>query len=108
MEIIKVKPLSINKAWRGGKRFKTKEYLAYEQELFYRIPKIRIPNGKKSLIIRAGFSNKNTDADNIVKPLQDILSKKFGFNDNEIYYLEVLKEIVKKGEEYIGFEINAY
>lgn len=108
MPLIKIKPLSINKAWRGGKRFKTKEYLAYEQELFYRIPKMEIPNGKKAFIIKVGFSNKNTDADNIVKPLQDIVAKKFGFNDNEIYYLEVIKEIVCKGEEYIAFEINPF
>lgn len=100
---IKIKPLSVNKCW-CGRRFKTPEYKAYEEELLYRLPKLKIGKGKLTLIIRLGFSNKLSDIDNSLKPLIDILQKKYGFNDNKIYDLEVFKEDVKKGEEYIDFE----
>ena len=107
MDFIKIKPLSVNKCWQG-KRFKTNDYKAYEQELLYRLKKVKIPKGKKSLIIRVGFSSPLSDLDNVAKPFIDILQKKYGFDDKEIYYLEILKDDVKKGEEYIGFEINPY
>ena len=36
----------------------------------------------------------------------DILSKKYGFNDNRIYQLFLTKQIVKKGNEFIEFSFN--
>lgn len=53
-----------------------------------------------------GFSNKLADLDNPVKPMMDILQKKYGFNDAQVYELEVQKKIVKKGNEYISFIIQ--
>ena len=37
---IKIKPLSVNKAWQG-KRFKTREYKSYEELLLYLFPTLR-------------------------------------------------------------------
>ena len=54
-----------------------------------------------------GFSNKASDLDNPVKVLTDILQKKYGFNDKDIYEMNVKKKIVKKGEEYIKFKIES-
>ncbi len=106
MRKICVKPLSVNECWRG-RRFKTPKYKAYEQELFYLLPKIKIPDGNIGLEIEAGLSNKNADIDNIAKPFIDIMQKKYGFNDKMIYKLTLIKVDVKKGKEYIKFNYES-
>lgn len=103
--LIKIKPLSVNKSWQG-RRFKTKDYKSYEQELSLILPKIEIPKGNLEVYYEVGYSNKLSDIDNFVKPFQDILQKKYNFDDNRIYRMIIEKKIVKKGEEYIKFEIN--
>ena len=101
---IKVKPLSVNDCWRG-RRFKTQEYKAYEKEMHYLLPKMKVPKKYLGLEITVGLSSKSSDLDNIIKPFIDILQKKYEFNDKEIYRIIMDKEIVKKGEEYIEFNI---
>ena len=102
--LIKIKPLSINQCWQG-RRFKTKVYKSYESELILKLKNTKISNGKLKLIITFGFSNKLSDIDNGLKPFIDILQKKYKFNDRMIYELIVKKEIVKKGKEFIEWEI---
>ena len=103
---IKIKPLSVNKAWQG-RRFKTQEYKAYEEELLYILPKIEIPKSKKlQVCIEYGFSNKCSDIDNPCKPFLDVLQKKYGFNDSRIYRLIQNKKISEKGGEYISYRIS--
>jgi Holliday junction resolvase RusA-like endonuclease len=46
------------------------------------------------------------DIDNPLKPILDVLQKKYGFDDRQIYELNVKKEIVKKGDEFIKLKIN--
>lgn len=103
---INIKPLSVNQAWKG-KRYKTDEYKVYSKILKYKLPKLTIPKGELRIEFVFGFSNKGADWDNPVKPLQDILSTKYGFNDNMIYEANVKKVIVKKGEEFIDFKITS-
>ena len=100
-----IKPLSVNNAWMG-RRFKTPEYKAYEQELLYKLPILEVPKSPYKISYEFGFSNKQSDIDNCVKQLQDILQKKYGFNDNEIYELHIKKCIVKKGKEYFKVEMD--
>lgn len=102
---INIKPMTVNQCWRGGKRFKTDQYKAYIDDVLLQLRPREIPEGRLNLTIEAGFSNKGADLDNIAKPFIDILQKKYGFNDNRIYKLTLIKEIVKKGEEYIAFQI---
>lgn len=104
---INIKPLSVNQCWQG-RRFKTRLYKDYEQELSLRLPKLVIGPYKLVLSLTVGFSNKASDIDNPIKPFMDILQKKYGFNDNRIYKLEIEKKDVKKGSEYIDFEIKRY
>lgn len=101
---LNIKPLSVNEAWQG-QRFKTKKYSAYEQELLYTLPKIKVPEPPFKLIMEVGFSNKGSDLSNVIKLFEDILQKKYGFNDKDIYEISMKKNIVKKGQEYISFEI---
>ena len=102
---ILIKPLSVNEVWKG-RRYKTKAYQAYETEMLYHLPKIKVPQGDFHLTITAGFSNRNADLDNCAKPFIDILQKKYGFNDNRIYKLSMIKKIVNKGAEFIAFNFR--
>jgi hypothetical protein len=107
MEHIKIKPLSLNSAYRG-RRFTTPELKIFKEELFYKLPKIIIPSGKLKVKYIFGVSSKNADGDNLIKCLQDALADKYGFNDKIIYKWDVEKIDVKKGEEYIDFEISTF
>lgn len=103
--IIKIKPLSVNEAWQG-KRYKTTAYKTYERSLFLLLPHLIIPKGKIKINFEFGFSNSQSDIDNPVKPILDILQKKYNFNDSQVYEMNVKKEIVKKGSEYIKIDIQ--
>ncbi len=101
---INIKPVSVNTCWQG-RRFKTPSYKNYERELLYLLPKMKVPQGQLSVIITFGVSSKASDIDNPLKPFLDILTKKYGFNDKQIYQLIVDKKDVEKGKEFIAFEI---
>lgn len=99
------KPLSVNLAWQG-KRFKTPAYKRYQNEMLLLMPKAKIdPDQMLRIEFFFGFSNKASDLDNPVKLLLDIAQKKYGFNDKNVYELNVRKCIVKKGEEFIQMGI---
>ena len=104
---LNIKPLSVNLAWQG-RRYKTKKYLQYEKNLLFLLPKLKLPEVPYHLFIEYGFSNKSCDIDNPQKLLGDILQKKYGFNDRDIYALDIRKMIVPKGKEYIKIKIEHY
>jgi len=103
--LIQIKPLSVNKCYKG-RRFKNQKYKSYELELTLKLPPLIVPDGHLELVIEFGFSNAGSDIDNCVKVFQDVLQKKYGFNDNMIYRLVVSKIIVEKGKEYIDFKLQ--
>jgi Holliday junction resolvase RusA-like endonuclease len=103
---IDIKPLSVNGAWQG-RRFKTDEYNRYINSMMFLLPKISIPSAPFDLEIEFGFSSKASDIDNCLKPFLDCLVKKYGFDDRDIYLLNVKKTIVKKGKEFINFKIKS-
>jgi hypothetical protein len=103
--IIKIKALSVNQCWQG-KRFKTPVYKLYEYKLMFLLPNLTVPKGALHLSVVFGLSSKLNDIDNGLKPFIDILQKKYGFNDRDIYKLTVEKVIVPKGEEFIDFSIK--
>ena len=102
---IRIKPLSVNQAWQG-KRYKTPKYKAFEKELLLLLPPMKIEfNGDLSVELTYGFSNTLSDVDNPTKPVLDVLQKKYGFNDRQIVELNLKKEIVEKGKEFIELRI---
>ncbi len=104
---INVKPLSVNEAWQG-KRFKTPIYSRYERAVLLMLKPIKLNKAPYSVQITFGFSNVLSDIDNPLKPFLDILQKRYDINDRDIYELIVKKQVVKKGFEFIEFEINPY
>lgn len=107
MQVVKIKPLSVNKSYTG-RRFQTDRLKAFKKHLSLLLKPLEIPEGKIALDIEFGFSSKGSDLDNGLKTFLDCLQKKYGFNDNRIYKMVVTKEIVKKGSEYIKFSIYDY
>jgi Holliday junction resolvase RusA-like endonuclease len=105
MHRIGIKPLSLNKAYRG-RRFKTKEIDVYKKSLSYLLPKIGKQTGKLFIKLRFGFSSKGSDIDNCCKCFIDALAEQYDFNDNKVYRLDVEKVDVEKGEEFVEFEIT--
>jgi hypothetical protein len=101
---LKIKPLSVNKAWQG-KRYKSPEYKKYEIQVLRLLPDIEIKEFKR-LKITYGFSNMMSDIDNPTKLVLDLLQKKYNVNDRDLIYLVLHKEKTKKGEEFI--EIDFY
>ena len=103
---IEIKPLSVNKCWQG-KRFKTPDYKRFEKEVLLLLPNnFKVPLGRLSISFKWGFSSSLSDWDNPIKPFQDILQKKYNFDDKRVFKAVVEKEIVKKGKEYIEFNIT--
>ena len=103
---IKIKPLSQNKAYTG-RRYKTAAYKDFQEELLFSLPNIEIPDGKLFLKVEFGFSDKRSDITNPLKIFEDVLQKKYQFNDNRVYETHMKKKITKKGAEYILFSIEA-
>ena len=99
--------MSVNDAWQG-RRYKTDKYEAYQRAVLYMLPRIKLPEPPYKVYYEYGLSNKAADYDNPTKQFQDCLSKKYGFDDKEIYAAEIRKVIVKRGKEYIKFRIEHY
>lgn len=98
--------MSVNQAWQG-KRFKTLKYKKYERDLLLMLPSIKLPQPPYFVSYEFGMSSTLSDWDNPIKPFQDILQKKYGFDDRDILKAEVIKEIVPKGKEYLKFNIQS-
>ena len=107
MTKIFIKPLSVNEAWKG-RRFKTDSYKSYWNQLLFTLPKIKLPEAPYEAFYTFGLSCVQSDTDNCVKPMQDILAKKYGFNDKMIFRIVVEKIKVDKGKEFIQFEFKHY
>lgn len=103
---IEIKPLSVNECWQG-KRFKTEAYKNYEKAVLLMLKASLIPPAPYHIYFEFGMSNVLSDWDNPVKPLQDILQKKYRFNDKDIMSANVLKIKVDKGKEYFKFSIKS-
>lgn len=97
--LLKIKPLSVNEAWQG-RRFKTKKYKKFENDLLFLLPKIETTDFS-SIEITYGFSSKLADIDNPTKLVIDIMQKRYGFNDKDIVRLVLNKVLTKKGDEFI-------
>lgn len=103
---IDIKPLSVNEAYTG-KRYKTEKYRRYKFALLCKLPRMEIGPPPYRVQYVFGLSNPSADIDNPVKPFQDILQEKYKFNDKHIDEIQVKREKVKKGSEFISFKIES-
>lgn len=91
----------------GGRKVKSYKYRNYEKQLLPLLPDdYEIPKGKMKLTLVIGYSSKLADLDNAFKPFIDCLQLKYEFNDKHIYYIDARKKDVKRGKEFIEFELE--
>lgn len=104
---IPVKPLSVNDAWQG-RRFRSPMYDSYEKTVCFYLLQIKpaLPPPPYKISYVWGVSSMASDVDNPVKPLQDILAKRFKFNDKDIMTIIATKVRVPKGKEFSSVEIT--
>lgn len=102
---VNVKPLSVNQAW-AGRRFKTPKYKQFEKDVMAKLVELKLPPPPFNIYLKFGFSSRSSDWDNSIKLCQDILAKKYNFNDKLIRKGTVEVEIVPKGSEYFIFDIT--
>ena len=104
---IGLKPLSVNNAYRG-RRFSTKEHLRFAEDVSFLLPKIILPEPPYQIEFIFGLSSSNADGDNCIKVVQDVIAKKYGFNDKQIkrWIVDVIK--TKKGEEFFEFHLKQH
>lgn len=109
MNVVNIKPLSVNKAWKG-RRYKTLAYKNYEQQVLTLLPqRVHIPDGKLELHLEFGFSSPLADFDNPVKLFVDCLQKKYRFNDRRIRRAIIdVDDSLNKGDEFVAFKLLAY
>ena len=103
-----IKALSVNKIY-SGRKHRSVYYKTYRKQLFKlldREPKVKLNlNGNLGMRLEVGLSSTLADLSNCQKALEDVISEWFNFNDRQIVYIEQLKFIVNKGDEYIKVSI---
>jgi len=103
---IGIKPFSSNSMWRGGRRFKTKAYTQYQEELHWCVQHWETYD--EPIEIEAHFYIKNykrADVDNFCKPLLDSLQNAGVItNDNLVKRMVIEKHESKT--EYIELKIK--
>jgi len=107
MNTINIKALSVNSCYQG-RRFKNNNHKVYVQNVLSQLPKdYKINQAPYKLTLEFGLSSKLQDLDNCIKVFQDCLVKTYDFDDRDIYELQASKVIVKKGCEFIKFDISS-
>ena len=107
-----IKPLSANRMLgaRGKRSFKHPDYVKYQNDIRDELMGIEWPFGTEQVQFKvtAAFSNRGADLDNCIKPILDTYQGIFeDFNDNKVYHIELFKEIVPKGEEYLTIKVES-
>ena len=106
MIVLDLKPISVNKIWRGGKRFKTKEYSEWIKDGLLLMGKKKTIKG--DVIIHFDFYVKyprTCDVDNFLKTAIDLLVRREWIKDDrQVQYLSCCKK--QNSRERIELEIR--
>ncbi len=113
MEIkLSVKPFSANKMYTGRKK-RSVWYSGFSAKVHKMLEKGGYKYSFKkgtplTLVLVVGYSYAGSDTSNAIKPVEDCISRYFGFNDNLIYSIHIRKYIVKKGEEFLYINLKKF
>ena len=94
-----------------NKTYKTPAYKQYQEHIreYLRGTEWPFKDMPVSFYVEAGLSNRAADIDNVIKPLLDTFQVIYDdFNDNKVYYVELQKKIVPKGDEYIRVRVGTF
>lgn len=73
---LNIRAISVNKLWRGGRRFKSDAYTDFEREVIWLLPKEHIDGEveiRYRFYLRKSYSN--SDVSNLIKGIEDIMVK---------------------------------
>lgn len=93
-----IKPLSVNRLY-VGRRYKSDEYQEYEEEVSYLLPRSAKKHLEGPLRLEVTFyvSNMNSDLDNMLKALLDVLQGAGVYeNDRQIVLISAKKEKARR------------
>ena|SRR3990167_4485065 len=100
-----VKPISVNECWQG-RRFKTKKYDAFIEEMLLQMPQHKPLDGLLEVEIIFGLrSLVRGDLDNLLKPVIDCIVKKHWIADDR-YITTIKASKVKQKKESISIMIK--
>lgn len=99
--------MSMNRAYKG-RVYPSAEYKQFKRDAHFILPKLTVPEGPLEARYLFGVYYTTMDVDNCIKAFQDILQEKYGFNDKLIMRVTAEKVKVKKGEEFIDFELQKF
>lgn len=106
-KIIKgLKPLSTNVLWQG-RRFKTKAYKDYREELGYLLGKEQVRGKNLELTVKFGLPKKSwrTDVSNLIKGLEDAIVD-VGIIEDDRYITKLTLEKYPAEDYEIKIKIN--
>lgn len=104
---IKIKPMSVNRAWQG-RRYKSRDYKDYEEECLWLLKNKKKVKGFVEVYYKfyvKSFSR--VDVGNFEKPLSDIITKA-GLIDDDRYIKKLILEKFKSDTDFIEIEIKKY
>ena len=111
MFVIKQKIISTNLIW-GGRKWLTKDAKAFKRFMIASIRAKRLKlhyDEQEPLAIHFRFGiSRDLDASNGIKLCEDAICEALGIDDIIFQGVTATKEKVKKGEEFIAFNITAY
>lgn len=95
---IPIKPISVNECWQG-RRFKTKKYDSFIEEMLVLMPKEATLDGLLEVELIFGVKSLlRGDVDNLIKPVIDCIVKKgWIVDDRYIVSIKATKVKQKKG-----------
>jgi len=92
-----VKPLSVNKAWRGGKRFQTEDYKTYKEEIKWLVNAKSTLKGYIEVHLSFGLTEstyKRCDVDNFAKTTLDSLVEAGVIEDDRLVKKLVIEKYI--------------
>ncbi len=103
---VNLKPVSINRAYRGGRRFKTKDYIQFEKDMLLLLSgKIQKFPGNYAISFKFYLKNALAcDLSNFVKTTEDCIVKAGIVNDDRFCWRMVVEKY-KSEQEFFEFEI---
>ena len=109
MVILKIKPISTNLIW-SGRRYMSAEAKQFKRDCKLQLLAKRVKlsvDGELALHLRFGLS-RNADVSNCIKLVEDVIADVLDVDDILFVGITATKERVKKGQEFIAFDITDY
>ena len=102
--------MSVNQAYRGRK-FRTPECHLFKDKAAILLRRLKLPKlvpKQEFFVIYKFYTSLQSDADNLIKLIQDSICAALGTDDRYISGIFVRKIKVKKGNERIEFDVFQY